>query len=211
MTDCKTDICATRTALLETAEELFLSRGFDAVSIREITETAGANVAAVNYHFNGKTELYRACLQKWFAAVARQRIAVIERVARQDTPPQLRDIIEAYVQSNLKAMLQDPEGDHLLQIIYREMSPSAVAGDLVTDVLIAPIHQALQQAISLARPDLSDRFVSRCISSLAGQILHFIRFREVIKTFVESSSEAAYLDEVTRHITSFSLRGMESQ
>jgi AcrR family transcriptional regulator len=52
----------TRALLLKHAEELFLAHGFEGVSIRQITEASGANVAAVNYHFNGKTNLYREVL-----------------------------------------------------------------------------------------------------------------------------------------------------
>ena len=45
----------TRERLLSTAERLFAERGFSKVTIREICRSARANVAAVNYHFNGKT------------------------------------------------------------------------------------------------------------------------------------------------------------
>ena len=48
----------TRERLLSTAERLFAERGFSKVTIREICKSARANVAAVNYHFNGKKGLY---------------------------------------------------------------------------------------------------------------------------------------------------------
>jgi len=41
----------TRDGLLAAALELIAERGQDGVTLREITETAGANVAAVSYHF----------------------------------------------------------------------------------------------------------------------------------------------------------------
>ena len=48
--------------LLDAAEALFAERGFEAVSLRDITLEAGANVAAVNYHFGGKENLIGAVL-----------------------------------------------------------------------------------------------------------------------------------------------------
>src|SRR5687767_10607621 len=48
----------TRERLLSTAERLFAERGLSKVTIREICKSARANVAAVNYHFNGKKGLY---------------------------------------------------------------------------------------------------------------------------------------------------------
>lgn len=60
----------TKERLLDAAAELFGQRGFDATSIREITEQAGANLAAVNYYFRTKQAL--------FAAVINQQIAPLK-------------------------------------------------------------------------------------------------------------------------------------
>ena len=48
----------TRERLLDTACSIFAAKGFQDTSIAEICEHAGANVAAVNYHFGGKDALY---------------------------------------------------------------------------------------------------------------------------------------------------------
>src|ERR1700740_2655251 len=57
----------TRDKILSAAGEVFAEQGFDGATIRAITERAGVNVAAVNYHFRDKTEVYtkvvlEACL-----------------------------------------------------------------------------------------------------------------------------------------------------
>src|ERR1700733_3148246 len=48
----------TRMGLLEAAGEEFAANGFESARIRSICQRAGANVAAVNYHFGDKSELY---------------------------------------------------------------------------------------------------------------------------------------------------------
>ena len=48
----------TRQRLIEAAGEVFAERGFRAATIRDIVERAGANIAAVNYHFGDKENLY---------------------------------------------------------------------------------------------------------------------------------------------------------
>lgn len=48
----------TKTTILEVATELFARHGFEGASIREIAKVAGVNLAAVNYHFKNKQNLY---------------------------------------------------------------------------------------------------------------------------------------------------------
>src|SRR5436305_14322020 len=52
---------ATRAALVRAALDLFADRGFEATSTREIAAAAGANIAAIAYHFGGKEGLRAAC------------------------------------------------------------------------------------------------------------------------------------------------------
>ena len=49
--------------LLGVAIELFCSRGYDAVSVREITARARANLGAITYHFGSKESLYHAAIE----------------------------------------------------------------------------------------------------------------------------------------------------
>jgi AcrR family transcriptional regulator len=48
----------TRLKILESANKLFANYGFDGTSIRDIAKEAGVNLAAVNYHFKNKNNLY---------------------------------------------------------------------------------------------------------------------------------------------------------
>src|SRR5947209_10253431 len=52
----------TKTRLLEAAGAEFAEKGFDVARIRSICQRAGANVAAVNYHFGDKEQLYIAAV-----------------------------------------------------------------------------------------------------------------------------------------------------
>lgn len=55
--------------LLEVAERLFAEGGIAETSVRDITTTAGVNVAAVNYHFGSKEALLREIVARRLAAL----------------------------------------------------------------------------------------------------------------------------------------------
>jgi AcrR family transcriptional regulator len=71
----------TRDRIVESATELFASRGIDGVSMREIAAHVGIDVSSVHHHFASKAVLYDAC----FARVYEQEKAALEPVVRDVT------------------------------------------------------------------------------------------------------------------------------
>jgi AcrR family transcriptional regulator len=49
--------------IIETAEGLFASKGFDGTSVRDIAEVAGINVAMISYYFGSKEKLMEALFE----------------------------------------------------------------------------------------------------------------------------------------------------
>ena len=67
----------TRERLLDVAERLFAERGFGATSVRGITAEAGCNLAAVNYHFGGKDQLYEEVFRRRLGVMREHRLSSI--------------------------------------------------------------------------------------------------------------------------------------
>lgn len=61
--------------ILDAAEALFAERGVEAAGMRAITQRAGANVAAVNYHFGSKSGLLQAVLRRRLERLNAERLA----------------------------------------------------------------------------------------------------------------------------------------
>jgi AcrR family transcriptional regulator len=70
----------TKQRILDTAERLFMERGFSATSLREITAVAKVNLAAVNYHFGSKEALTEAVLTRRLQPLNELRIAELARL-----------------------------------------------------------------------------------------------------------------------------------
>jgi AcrR family transcriptional regulator len=56
----------TRDRILETALDLFIERGYEKTSLREIAERVGVTKAALYYHFASKEEIIRTLVQPLF-------------------------------------------------------------------------------------------------------------------------------------------------
>jgi AcrR family transcriptional regulator len=73
----------TKTRILDAAEALFTEHGFEATSLRQLTSAAGVNLAAVNYHFGSKEELFQAVLTRRLDPMNQERIELLEKVERE--------------------------------------------------------------------------------------------------------------------------------
>ena len=77
----------TKTRLLEATEALFIKYGYDAVLLRQITERAKVNLAAVNYHFGDKDSLMKALLMQRLGPLNDQRLELLAKCEEQAEGP----------------------------------------------------------------------------------------------------------------------------
>lgn len=87
-----------REAILAAAEELFATNGFNAVSVRDIAQAAGANPGSVTYHFKTKDGLLLEIYQRHCGPMNLRRSELLEAARRvRDLQDRLEAIVRAYV------------------------------------------------------------------------------------------------------------------
>jgi AcrR family transcriptional regulator len=87
-----------REAILCAAEELFSTKGFDAVSVRDIAQAAGANPGSVTYHFKTKDGLLLEIYRRHCGPMNRRRSELLAAARRvRDLNDRLEAIVRAYV------------------------------------------------------------------------------------------------------------------
>lgn len=87
-----------REAILAAAEELFSTNGFNAVSVRDIAQAAGANPGSVTYHFKTKDGLLLEIYQRHCLPMNHRRSELLEAAKRvRDLHDRLEAIVRAYV------------------------------------------------------------------------------------------------------------------
>jgi AcrR family transcriptional regulator len=75
----------TRKRLLKATEWLFIESGYEAMSLRQITARAHANLAAVNYHFGSKEALVQELLSQRLDRLNGERLKLLSVCERQNS------------------------------------------------------------------------------------------------------------------------------
>jgi len=87
-----------REAILAAAEELFATNGFNAVSVRDIAQAAGANPGSVTYHFKTKDGLLLEIYRRHCGPMNLRRSELLSAAKRvRDLQDRLEAIVRAYV------------------------------------------------------------------------------------------------------------------
>jgi AcrR family transcriptional regulator len=106
----------TRTRLLDAALDLLAERGEDAVTLRELTNAAEANVAAVSYHFGSLQALCDAAVEY---ALERYLGAQREAVGALDPGSSLETVAAAFARPMMHALAAGGRELAVMRIVAR--------------------------------------------------------------------------------------------
>ena len=147
----------TRTRILDAAEELFMQHGFEATSMRQLTAKAGANLAAVNYHFGSKDALVEAVFRRRLDSMNTARIAELERLEKDagGRPLSPRQIIGAFIGVSLR-MIEDAKsgGRNFIRLLGRTYSDPQKEIRALIGQLYAPAMERFKAAFERALPQM---------------------------------------------------------
>ncbi len=87
----------TKSRILKTAEILFANEGIATTSLRRITAAAGANLAAVNYHFGNKQNLVHEVFRHRLDKLNSDRIERLDTLLKTNQQPALEALLEALI------------------------------------------------------------------------------------------------------------------
>ncbi len=99
--------------MIEAALVLFAGKGFEVVSVRDITGAAGANVASVKYHFGSRENLIDVVVARLVTPVNVERIRRIDQLAEREGIATVRDLLEALFEPLLSQIKESPVSEKL--------------------------------------------------------------------------------------------------
>lgn len=110
----------TKDRILDAAERLFAEHGVAATSLRAVMKEAGANMAAIHYHFGSRAGLMEALVARRAEPVNRRRIAILDALEARhpDGPLPAEEVVRAFLSPVLE-MVEDPARRHVSRLIGR--------------------------------------------------------------------------------------------
>lgn len=191
----------TRERLLEAAGAEFVAHGFARATVRAICSAAGANVAAVSYHFGDKAGLYRAVLGEAFRR--KEQAAPLSL----DPAAPLGERVRRFAEAFLRRLLSEGPGWHARIMAWEMVEPSQALPEVV-ETHFRPVRDLIESFAREARPDLDARARRMHVHSLLGQIT-FYRHAAPALAHLEPPLTAAALPRLAAHVTAVFLRGLE--
>ena len=191
----------TRSKLIEIATELFATKGFAAVSVRELTVAAEVNVSAISYYFNGKEGLYKAVLKEQMAPV----LDVLALAKKHESPSPAKRL-SFYAEQITHIHVQRPYLSHFIssEVIY----PTG-HGDSIIENHISQVHQYIENALQegIANGDFRrDLNVSYAAIALSGIMNFYFISKPLYEkfTYFPENADSEYMN----HAFQIYLRGI---
>jgi AcrR family transcriptional regulator len=167
---------STRQQILDAAGPVFADKGFQKATVREICAAAGVNVAAINYYFGDKHQLYVTTVQQ-----AHENRAATVPLPAWDGFDSPTEKLRGFVRTILARMVGLEEAPWQTRLLMREvLAPTEACRQLVEayfrpmmQVLLNIIDEIVPSAISATRrQQLAFSIVGQCVFyRVAGEVV----------------------------------------
>lgn len=199
----------TRRRLLHAAAEVFAEHGYRAATVREICAKAGANVAAVNYHFGDKGHLY----QEVFEGLIGEALGKYPPDMGLGPNPTPEERLEAFVRSFLLRVLTADKAAWLMRLMSREMFEPTDAFERVVEHVHRPLFGRLVGIVGdLAGEGVDPVTLVRCSQAVVGQCLLFKHAEALMKRMgFPPPTTPEDIEPLVHQVTRFSLAGIRQR
>jgi AcrR family transcriptional regulator len=165
----------TRQRLVEAALDVFGLYGFEGATTRQIAREAGANLAAIVYHFGSKEALHAAVAEhvaNHMMAAAGPALAAASAPGAAATPDGARAMLHRLIATYVDVIVGSTDAERWARFIVREQMQPSGAFDIIYRVMGGAVTLAARLLATALRRAEDDTVRLRVIT-LFGQVLIF--------------------------------------
>lgn len=166
----------TREEILTAAWDLFSKRGFEDVSVRDITTAAEVNLASISYHFGGKEGLIQETVKRCMNPLNEYGLELIQKALAQYGSYKAIPV-EYLMECWLRPLLMPEEcgvrPDLIQRLVARYLIDHDYSVPLVSRQLINEMFNQYVEAFSVHYPDVSREQIVQHLIFLEGAAIYY--------------------------------------
>jgi TetR/AcrR family transcriptional regulator len=186
MTTRTRDPEATRAAILEAAEELFLAKGFNGTALSEIADRAGVTKSLLHHHFGSKDGLWHEVKIRRFSEYAGRQMDMLAE--QQPTADLLKESMQTY----FRFLQRNPQLVRILAWVFLEQQQDECVkmDEELTRAGIEKIRAAQERGE--VRSDLNPAFI---LFTFVGIAQHWFQDKGHVLETMGLSAQSDLVDE----------------
>ena len=185
--------------LLDTAEKLFCEKGFDRVSVRDLTAEANCNIAAVNYHFGSKEKLYAEMFRRQFTDMIDRHLKAIDWVLSEPAPT-LEKLLRVVIEPAVRRVSENERGGKVMQLLIREIMNKQIDAEYMCKDMKSKFFDKLGKAIRRFVPEIPEEKILMVTFSFDGVVLHPFLFMEYYKIMMPEFVLDDFIDHMVKFV-----------
>lgn len=200
----------TKQRILKAATELFAEQGYHATTHQMMSERAKVNIAAINYHFGSKENLY---LRVWefLAEIGLQDYK--DFINTDDTP---EEQLRAFIQWRVIAVTDTGLRGCLCQIGRREMNKPSAVHEQIEELYMKEKRAWFYALIrEIVGHDLDAKTIAMLSFCVYSPLLHLIEIKGIMQTSFEDRFREQFVgfwddtDALAANIYTFAIAGLK--
>ncbi len=203
----------TKELILDAAEELFARNGFHGASLRAITQRAGVNLAAVNYHYGSKEALVEEVIKRRIVPLNDQRLQRLQAVrrlaARHGLLPDAGEVLAAFIEPTLTFSRSGPGGMNFTTLIGRALAESDETVMPIFSRYINDLYVLLFTTLCEALPTVAKGVVYWRLHFCLGTLVHTMKMAKQPLKVPPGVEPVDDISELTGLVLDFVTAGME--
>jgi AcrR family transcriptional regulator len=202
---------STRGKLLEAAECLFAQHGFEGTTLRALTRIAGANLAAVNYHFGSKEGLIEEVVRTYLEPLNRERERLLDEAQQRHggAPVPIRELVQMFLAPAVRALAERHRGlPSLLSRLHHEPHPTVEA---MIVAVSQPTVRRYGEAVQRALPHLdASRVLLRGHFMMGAMLFALGQGRALMRGLLPPGAPEPSAESLLDELVSFCVAGFEA-
>ncbi len=197
--------------IIEAAEKAFAQSGFAGASVREITAAAGVNVAAINYHFGSKEELFLNMIRYRLKPINERRIRMLNAAEKAKKPIPIQQIVDIMIRPLIEGFIAN--GDHefsFMRAVGRGFSEETKFHQILFKDVLAEVISRFRQALALTLPDLPPSELGFCYHFISCMISGVMSQHPQIAVMTNGAVKPSDVDPMTDRLVDFVAAGITS-